>query len=56
MSRKQKKDKTAHSTRDLMGIRDITEYSIGTKLGDLVFFIIKPTNISVLPDPASTLC
>ena len=50
MSRKQKKDKTAHSTRDLMGIRDITEYSIGTKLGDLVFFIIKPTNISVLPD------
>lgn len=28
----------------------ITEYSIATKLGDLVFFIIKPTNISVLPD------
>ena len=50
MSRKQKIDKTAHSTRDLMSIRDITEYSIGTKLGDLVFFIIKPTNISVLPD------
>ena len=33
-----------------MGIKDITEYSIATKLGDLVFFIIKPTNISVLPD------
>ena len=33
-----------------MGIDGITEYSICTKLGDLVFFIIKPTNISVLPD------
>ena len=50
MSRKKKKDKAAHSTRELMGISDITEYSIATKLGDLVFFIIKPTNISVLPD------
>lgn len=50
MSRKKKKDKAAHSTRDLMGISDFNEYSIGTKLGDLVFFIIKPTNISVLPD------
>lgn len=50
MSRKKKKDKAAHSTRELMGINDITEYSIATKLGDLVFFIIKPTNISVLPD------
>lgn len=38
------------STVELMGIQDITEYSVCTKMGDLVFFIIKPTNISVLPD------
>ena len=31
-------------------VKDITEYSIATNSGDLVFFIIKPTNISVLPD------
>ncbi len=49
--RKQKKKKSeGPSTRELMGINRITEYSIGTKLGDIVFFIIKPTNISVLPD------
>ena len=46
MSRKKKKDKAAHSTRELMGISDITEYSIATKLGDLVFFIIKPSGYS----------
>ena len=49
MSRKQKK-KDAHSTRQLMGIDEIKDYCIATRRGDLVFFIIKPTNISVLPD------
>ena len=49
MSRKQKK-KDAHSTRQLMGIDEIKDYCIATRMGDLVFFIIKPTNISVLPD------
>lgn len=51
MSRKQKK-KDAHeqSTRQLMGIDDITDYGIATRMGELVFFAIKPTNISVLPD------
>lgn len=51
MSKKQKK-KDAHeqSTRQLMGIDNITDYSIATRMGELVFFIIKPTNISVLPD------
>ena len=51
MSRKQKKkDAREQSTRQLMGIDDITDYSIATRMGELVFFIIKPTNISVLPD------
>lgn len=36
------------STRQLMGIKNITSYSLVTAHGDLVFFMIKPTNISVL--------
>ena len=33
-----------------MGIEEIKDYCIATRMGNLVFFIIKPTNISVLPD------
>ena len=48
---KKKKQKPAGlSTRQLMGIRGIKEYGIATKTGDIVFFVVKPTNISVLPD------
>ena len=48
---KKKKQKPAGlSTQQLMGIRGIKEYGIATKLGDIVFFVVKPTNISVLPD------
>ena len=51
MSRKpQKKDAREQSTRQLMGIDDITDYGIATRMGELVFFAVKPTNISVLPD------
>ena len=49
MSRK-KKENAAQSTRQLMGIDGIKDYCIATRMGDLVFFIIKPTNISVLSD------
>ena len=49
MSRK-KKENAAQSTRQFMGIDGIKNYCIATRMGDLVFFIIKPTNISVLPD------
>lgn len=49
MSRKEKKAaKEKQSTRQLMGITDITDYSLVTEHGRLVFFMIKPTNISVL--------
>ena len=48
MSRKQKKkDAREQSTRQLMGIDVITDYGIATRMGELVFFAIKPTNISV---------
>ena len=47
--KKQKKDKRRQSTQDLLGVKKITDYCISTDAGDLVFYIIKPTNISVLP-------
>ena len=51
MSRKQKNDaKEKASTRQLMGIADITEHALVTGYGELVFFMIKPTNISVLSE------
>lgn len=50
MNRKQKKkDAREQSTRQLMGIDDFTDYGIATRMENLVFFVIKPTNISVLP-------
>lgn len=49
MNRK-KKQKEKDSTRQLMGIADITSHSLVTGYGELVFFMIKPTNISVLSD------
>ena len=59
MSRK-KKDKSAQSTRQLMGIDSVKDYCIATRMGDLVFFIIKPTTSASCRTPASvpesTLC
>lgn len=51
LSRKQKqKERQKQSTRELIGIDGITDYSIKTQYGELVYFIIHPTNISVLSD------
>lgn len=36
------------STQDILDVKNITDYSVVTSQGDLVYFIIKPTNISVL--------
>lgn len=51
MGRKQrKKDKERESTKELIGIEEITNFSLKTPHGELVYFIIHPTNISVLSD------
>ena len=51
MGRKQKQnEKQKQSTRELMGIDEITDYSLKTPYGELVYFIIHPTNISVLSE------
>lgn len=44
-----KEAKRQESTKDLMNIQDITDYSLVTgNQGELVFYIISPTNLSVL--------
>lgn len=50
--KKQKKDKRRQSTQQLIGIEKMTDYCISTRGADLVFYIIKPINISVLPADA----
>ncbi len=47
---RKQKEKQKQSTRELIGIDEITDYSIKTPTGELVYFIIRPTNISVLSD------
>ena len=49
MNRKQKKELREHqSTRQLMGVIQLTEYGVKTAKGELVFFMLKPDNLSVL--------
>ncbi|HCA29086.1 hypothetical protein L9W92_02540 [Pelotomaculum terephthalicicum JT] len=51
MNRKKKQEaREKASTRQLMDIEGITGHSLVTPHGELVFFMIKPTNISVLSD------
>ncbi len=45
-----KNEKGSVSTQSLMNIERITDYSLGTPNGELVYFIIHPTNISVLSE------
>ena len=50
MNRQQKKELLQRqSTRQLMGIDQITEHGLKTARGELAFFMIRPDNLSVLP-------
>lgn len=49
MNRKQKKALRRHlSTRQLMGIDQLTEHGLVTAKGELVFYLVSPDNLSVL--------
>ncbi len=51
MSRKKQAAKQKASTRQLIGTKAITNYSLQTYgHGELVYFVIKPSNISVLSE------
>ena len=49
LNRKQKKElRRRLSTRQLMGIDQLTEHGLKTAKGELVFFLLSPDNLSVL--------
>lgn len=50
-TKKGKKEKERTGTRQLLGIKEITSYSLKTEFhGELVYFLIKPDNLSVLSE------
>ena len=51
MIKKRNEEKQKASTQRLIGIKEISDFSLATyEHGDLVMFFIKPTNISVLSE------
>jgi len=49
LNRKQKKELRRHlSTRQLMGIDQLTDHGLKTARGELVFYLVSPDNLSVL--------
>ena len=44
------KNNPQQSTKQLLGIEGITEYSLKTASNEAVFFSIKPSNISVMSE------
>ena len=49
LNRKQKKElRERQSTRQLMGISQLTDHGVKTAKGELVFFMLRPDNLSVL--------
>ena len=44
----QQKKKKGHSVQDLIGIKTFTRYGLMTNKGELLFYLVAPTNISVL--------
>lgn len=45
---KQQKKKKGRSVQDLIGIKTFTKYGLATNKGELLFYLVSPTNISVL--------
>lgn len=47
-SEKQQKKRKGRSVQDLIGIKTFTKYGLATNKGELLFYLVAPTNISVL--------
>jgi len=45
---KAQKKKKGRSVQDLIGIKTFTKYGLATNKGELLFYLVSPTNISVL--------
>ena len=48
MANTKKKKKKGSSVQDLIGIKTFTKYGLKTNRGELLFYLVAPTNISVL--------
>ena len=48
LKEKQQKKKKGRSTQELIGIKTFTKYGLETNKGELLFYLVSPTNISVL--------
>lgn len=48
MAKHQKKKHRGQSVQDLIGIRRFSKYGLLTNKGEMIFFLVSPTNISVL--------
>ena len=44
----QKRKKKGRSVQDFIGVRSFTKYGLATDRGELLFYQVSPTNISVL--------
>lgn len=42
---KQHKKKKGRSVQELMGIKTFTKYGLSTNKGELLFYLVSPTNI-----------
>ena len=53
MNKKQKKEaRQRASTRQLMGILELTEHGAKTPAGEFIFYLVRPDNLSVMPEEA----
>ena len=48
MAVKQQKKKKGRSVQEFLGLKTFTKYGLATDKGELIFFQVAPTNISVL--------
>lgn len=48
VKQKQQKKRKGNSVQDLIGIKTFTKYGLATNKGELLFYLVSPTNISVL--------
>ena len=48
MAEKQQKKKKGRSVQEFLGLKTFTKYGLATDKGELIFFQVSPTNISVL--------
>ena len=48
MAKEQQKKKKGRSVQEMIGIKTFTKYGLATNKGELIFFLVSPTNISVL--------